>query len=199
MDQGDPLFGANRFSRAVAALWLACRSCPGRHAFRSAPTFDGVGGHQYESALPSLKQALVVRPTYPHPVCRRENYDGFLMLILYWPPAYTAAPRATSTSPTFHVTHNIPRLRRRANAHTDFHRHRSWIVGFCRRLKYRGECGVDSEKELVDAFERVIHKDIPNPQRINCPGHHSLLRLATYADDAQSGSVLAHVRQLKLS
>jgi hypothetical protein len=37
---------------------------------------------------------------------------------------------------------------------------------------------MDSEKELLEAFERIIHEDFPNPQRIDCPGHEALLKLA---------------------
>jgi hypothetical protein len=25
------------------------------------------------------------------------------------------------------------------------------------------------ERELVDAFERIVHEDCPNPRRMNCP------------------------------
>jgi hypothetical protein len=37
---------------------------------------------------------------------------------------------------------------------------------------------MDSEKELLDAFDRVVHEDFPNPQRIACPGREVLLKLA---------------------
>ena len=29
---------------------------------------------------------------------------------------------------------------------------------------------MDSEQDLLDALERVIHEDFPNPQRMDCPG-----------------------------
>src|SRR6266536_5572489 len=57
----------------------------------------------------------------------------------------------------------------RLNAHKDFHRHRSRVVGFSQRSKREQvrtpsstrECRMDSEKELLEAFERIIHEDFP--------------------------------------
>jgi hypothetical protein len=54
---------------------------------------------------------------------------------------------------------------------------------------------MDSEKELLDAFDRVVHEDFPNPQRVACPGREVLLKLAQRPADAQSASLLAHIRQ----
>lgn len=54
---------------------------------------------------------------------------------------------------------------------------------------------MDSEKELLDAFDRVVHEDFPNPQRIDCPGHEALLKLAEGAAHVQLTHVLAHIRQ----
>jgi hypothetical protein len=54
---------------------------------------------------------------------------------------------------------------------------------------------MDFEKELIDAFDRVVHKDFPNPQRINCPESQILTRFATESEDNELTSVLAHVRQ----
>jgi hypothetical protein len=54
---------------------------------------------------------------------------------------------------------------------------------------------MDSEKELLDAFEEVIHKDFPNPQRIDCPGRDVLLKLAQWPADAQLACSLAHIRE----
>jgi hypothetical protein len=54
---------------------------------------------------------------------------------------------------------------------------------------------MDSEKELLDAFDRVEHEDFPNPQRIGCPGREVLLKLAQGAADTQLAHLLAHVRQ----
>jgi hypothetical protein len=52
-----------------------------------------------------------------------------------------------------------------------------------------------SEKELLEAFERVIREDFPNPQRIGCPGGDTLLRLARGSGQAQQADLLAHIRQ----
>lgn len=54
---------------------------------------------------------------------------------------------------------------------------------------------MDSEKELLDAFERIIHEDFPNPQRIDCPGHEALLKLAEGSANGPLRHLLAHVRQ----
>ena len=54
---------------------------------------------------------------------------------------------------------------------------------------------MDSEKELIDAFERIIHEDFPNPQRIDCPGHKELWKLAEGFAQVQLKHLLAHVRQ----
>lgn len=52
-----------------------------------------------------------------------------------------------------------------------------------------------SEKELLEAFERIIHEDFPNPQRIGCPGHAALLKLAEASGQSQQPRVVAHIRQ----
>jgi hypothetical protein len=54
---------------------------------------------------------------------------------------------------------------------------------------------MDLEKELLDAFNKVVHEDFPNPQRIDCPGRDVLLRLAQRPADAQLAHLLAHIRQ----
>jgi hypothetical protein len=54
---------------------------------------------------------------------------------------------------------------------------------------------MDSEKQLIDAFDRVVHGDFPNPQRIACPGQEVLLKLAQRPADTQFASLLAHIRQ----
>lgn len=79
----------------------------------------------------------------------------------------------------------------------DFHRHESWIVGFC--SSGRGSngkwCAVDWETELMAAFETVVHRDFPNPQRTGCPGHGLLRALAAGRKDDQSARALAHIRE----
>jgi hypothetical protein len=52
-----------------------------------------------------------------------------------------------------------------------------------------------SEKELLEAFERIIHEDFPNPQRIGCPGEDALFRLVEESGPVQQKRLLAHVRQ----
>jgi hypothetical protein len=54
---------------------------------------------------------------------------------------------------------------------------------------------MDSEKELFDAFDRVVHEDFRNPQRIACPGREVLLKLAQRPADTQFASLLAHIGQ----
>ena len=54
---------------------------------------------------------------------------------------------------------------------------------------------MDLEAELIDALERVVHRDFPNPQRIDCPGSDVLLKLVTESEQAQFLSVLAHIRR----
>lgn len=52
-----------------------------------------------------------------------------------------------------------------------------------------------SEKELLEAFERMIHQDFPNPQRVDCPGDEALLKLAQGSRDVQQTRLIAHIRQ----
>jgi len=55
-------------------------------------------------------------------------------------------------------------------------------------------CSMDFEKELLDAFDRVVHEDSPGPQRIACPGREVLLKLAQQPADDQLAHLLAHIR-----
>jgi hypothetical protein len=52
-----------------------------------------------------------------------------------------------------------------------------------------------SEKELLEAFEKIIHEDFPNPQRIGCPEGDALLKLAEGSGHVQQTLLLAHIRQ----
>lgn len=52
-----------------------------------------------------------------------------------------------------------------------------------------------SEKELLDAFERIIHEDFPNPQRIGCPGQEVLAKLAKESGPVRQKRLLDHIRQ----
>ena len=51
------------------------------------------------------------------------------------------------------------------------------------------------ENELLDVFETVVHQDYPNPERIKCPGHFILRKLAAEPEATHSASALAHIRQ----
>ena len=51
------------------------------------------------------------------------------------------------------------------------------------------------ENELFDAFDRVVHQDYPNPQRVDCPGRFALQTLAAEPQAAHSASTLAHISQ----
>ena len=54
---------------------------------------------------------------------------------------------------------------------------------------------MDSETELLDAFDWVVHEDFPNPQRLACPGREVFLRLAQQPADTELAHLLAHIRQ----
>ncbi len=58
----------------------------------------------------------------------------------------------------------------------------------------RGREEMHLEKELVDAFDRVVHQDHPNRNRTKCPGSALLQKLASHPEEFQSASTLAHVR-----
>ncbi len=58
-----------------------------------------------------------------------------------------------------------------------------------------GACRMDLAKELLDAFDRAVHEDFPNPQRIDCPGREVLLKLAQQPADAQLSHLLDHIRR----
>jgi len=62
-------------------------------------------------------------------------------------------------------------------------------------LHFRGACRMDFEKELLDASDRVVHEEFPNPQHIGCPGRQVLLKLAQQPADAQLSRLLDHVRR----
>jgi hypothetical protein len=54
---------------------------------------------------------------------------------------------------------------------------------------------MDTEKELLDAFDRVVHEDFPNPQRVGCPGQDALLELSKSPTDGRLCELLIHIRQ----
>jgi hypothetical protein len=49
--------------------------------------------------------------------------------------------------------------------------------------------------DLIIAFDRAVHEDHPNPERIGCPGRPALTRLATQPRDSESGAILDHIRE----
>jgi hypothetical protein len=54
---------------------------------------------------------------------------------------------------------------------------------------------MDAEKDLIDALENMLHKDFVNPQRIGCPGHESLVKLASQPGAPELAPIVAHLRQ----
>lgn len=54
---------------------------------------------------------------------------------------------------------------------------------------------MDPEKDLIDAFAAMMHKEFPNPERIGCPGLPALIKLASGSEDPEFTAILAHVRQ----
>ncbi len=50
-----------------------------------------------------------------------------------------------------------------------------------------------SEKELIEAFDRVIHADHPNPGRLGCPGTSVLRQLATAPESFDCQQTLKHI------
>jgi hypothetical protein len=54
---------------------------------------------------------------------------------------------------------------------------------------------MDIEKDLIDAFETLLHRDFPNRERIGCPGHDALTKFAARAGDPDVSMLLEHVRQ----
>lgn len=54
---------------------------------------------------------------------------------------------------------------------------------------------MDEEKDLIEAFDSVVHKEFPNPRRIDCPGDDLLAKLAAQPGDPQLAWILTHVRR----
>jgi len=67
-------------------------------------------------------------------------------------------------------------------------------VGFC--LSILAEpAPMDNEKELIDTFDRVVHQDFPNSQRVGCPGREALVELARCSTHTELPQLLLHIRQ----
>jgi hypothetical protein len=48
--------------------------------------------------------------------------------------------------------------------------------------------------DLIAAFDRAVHEDHPNLERIGCPGRPALTALAKQTEPVTSDSVLEHIR-----
>jgi hypothetical protein len=49
------------------------------------------------------------------------------------------------------------------------------------------------EREFITAYDRVLHADYPNPERIGCPGSDDLRRLVTSPETFACQSTLQHL------
>lgn len=58
-----------------------------------------------------------------------------------------------------------------------------------------GRAIMNTEKDLIDAFQRTVHEDFPNPERIDCPGQDQIVRFAANPADLEFVRLLAHIRQ----
>ena len=54
---------------------------------------------------------------------------------------------------------------------------------------------MDREKDLINAFENVVHRDFPHPERVGCPGREVLAQLARLPADTHLSRLLEHVRK----
>ncbi len=54
---------------------------------------------------------------------------------------------------------------------------------------------MDAEKELTDAFARVVHEDFPNPGRVGRPSSDTLARFVAQPTDLEFRMFLEHARQ----
>jgi len=49
--------------------------------------------------------------------------------------------------------------------------------------------------DLIAAFDRLVHAEHPNPQRVGCPGPTALASLAKDPGTLETEPILDHVRQ----
>jgi hypothetical protein len=54
---------------------------------------------------------------------------------------------------------------------------------------------MDTEKDLIDAFETMVHKHFANPRRIGCLSHDCLVKLASGLRTPEFTIILAHIGQ----
>lgn len=100
---------------------------------------------------------------------------------------------------------HLPRRNRQFNATLLYYRHAGSIVGFyfCVIRPSRVETTpstskkkrMESEKELIEAFERMMHHDFPNPDRRGCPGRDELRLLAEPSSQSRLFHLLEHIRR----
>ena len=50
-----------------------------------------------------------------------------------------------------------------------------------------------SENEMMEAFDRVVHADYPNPERHGCPGASVLQKLASAPESFDCQATLNHI------
>jgi hypothetical protein len=48
--------------------------------------------------------------------------------------------------------------------------------------------------DLITAFDRAVHEDHPNPERVGCPGRPALTTLAKEPATVRPDSILEHIR-----
>jgi hypothetical protein len=52
----------------------------------------------------------------------------------------------------------------------------------------------DELDDLIIAFDRAVHEDHPNPERVGCPGRPALATLAKESCIIRPESILEHIR-----
>jgi hypothetical protein len=68
--------------------------------------------------------------------------------------------------------------------------HRQAAIGFHPR-----RIVMATEKDLIGAFESLVRRDFPNPQRVGCPGSEDLARFVARPSVPEFSLLLEHVRQ----
>lgn len=54
---------------------------------------------------------------------------------------------------------------------------------------------MDLEKDLTDAFERMVLRDFPNPERVGCPSSDAFTKFALRPSAPEFSMLLKHVRR----
>ena len=58
-----------------------------------------------------------------------------------------------------------------------------------------GQSFMDLEKDLVEAFEKLVQKDYPNPECVGCPGPEVLAQFARRPSDTRLSHALTHLER----